>query len=55
MMDKNYHKCPECGKPVPNERRELLGVDTCIDCTPQQPINQIDLDEAELDVDDLID
>lgn len=28
------HSCPACGKPVPSERYELLGVKTCLDCTP---------------------
>lgn len=30
------HKCPECHRDVPDERRELLGVDTCPKCTPQR-------------------
>jgi len=31
------HPCPGCGKDVPDERRDLLGVETCVDCTPQKP------------------
>jgi len=31
------HPCPSCGKPVPDEREELLGVRTCIACTRQPP------------------
>lgn len=31
------HKCPVCGCDVPNERSELIGVETCIRCTPQRP------------------
>jgi hypothetical protein len=30
------HRCPECNADVPDERRELLGVDTCAKCTPQR-------------------
>jgi formylmethanofuran dehydrogenase subunit E len=29
--------CPICGQEVPPERVELLGVTTCIKCTPQRP------------------
>lgn len=31
------HKCPVCGIDVPDERRELLGVETCVKCTKQKP------------------
>ena len=30
------HKCPCCGCEVPDERFELLGVLTCLKCTPQK-------------------
>jgi len=30
--------CSKCGKPMPIERKELLGVTTCIQCTkPKKP------------------
>jgi len=29
------HTCPKCGSEVDDERRELLGIDLCIRCTPQ--------------------
>ena len=30
--------CAKCGKPMPLERKELLGVSTCIQCTkPKKP------------------
>ena len=31
------HPCPKCGNETPSERYELLGVLTCINCTPQSP------------------
>ena len=31
------HVCPDCGEPVPAERKELLGIETCTKCTHQQP------------------
>jgi hypothetical protein len=27
-------KCPSCGKEVPLDRYKILGVKTCIECTP---------------------
>lgn len=31
------HPCPTCGVSVPDERLELLGIRTCVHCTPQRP------------------
>jgi predicted amidophosphoribosyltransferase len=31
------HKCPKCQADVPDERLELLGVETCAKCTKQKP------------------
>jgi len=31
-------RCPVCGRDTPEERKTLLGVTTCISCTPQQEI-----------------
>lgn len=42
------HACPTCGKETPNERQEILGVETCKDCT-EQP--KIDLSVLEIDLD----
>ena len=41
------HKCPKCGVDVPDERRDVLGVDTCIKCTRQKkkPIGTWDYPE----------
>ena len=38
------HPCPVCGAPVSNERTELLGIEECINCTPQKgkPIGVFD-------------
>jgi hypothetical protein len=30
-------KCSECDNEFPDERHDLLGVATCISCTPQAP------------------
>lgn len=32
-MAEDTIKCPVCGVDVPVERRELLGVSTCVKCT----------------------
>lgn len=34
--NENTHRCPSCGCDVPNERRELLKVETCLKCTRQR-------------------
>jgi len=31
------HKCPTCGRDVPDERLELLGTEYCIHCTTEKP------------------
>ena len=43
-----FHKCPHCGAMVPDERSELLGIDECINCTPQKrpPIGVWDYPEG---------
>lgn len=34
----DHHKCPQCGVATPNIRTTLIGVQTCIKCTDQEPI-----------------
>jgi hypothetical protein len=43
-----FHRCPNCHALVSNERRELLGTEACIDCTPQKkrPIGAWDYPEG---------
>lgn len=51
------HACPTCGQQTPDLRIELLGVETCKDCTVQPAIPSLDdgLDiragECEVEVD----
>jgi hypothetical protein len=37
MNESTEVNCPICGVEVPPERKELLGVETCVKCTPQRP------------------
>jgi hypothetical protein len=36
-MSDQTHKCPKCQADVSDERRDILGVETCAKCTPQKP------------------
>lgn len=48
------HPCPTCSKPTPTARKEILGVDTCPDCTDLGPMpsldDGLDLRSGEIDV-----
>lgn len=48
------HACPTCGKDTPDLRMELLGVETCKDCTVQPTLpsleDALDLRAGECDV-----
>ena len=43
-IEEKFHSCPSCGKEVSDERKELLGMDTCPNCTiqPNSPLGVMD-------------